>query len=273
MEEIGLDEKGDALKKKKKKKDKKDKKEKKEKKKDKKKKADDSDDDDEDAKKKKKDKKKEKKKKDKGDDDSDDGGEKKKKKEKKLKKDSKGSAPADKDGDDLSFDDELIQESILRLNKLSFNDDGKLTKNVETFFDETRMIQIQHAFSPKMRLYVVLEALFGATLTADGLKPRLPYITKMVSSPPMPASDILYGFEVYYVTNPGNLRMYPMVLKQLYDGDVVSEEALLAHYAQSSDSPGFDAALAAAKPFLEWMQEGGSDSDSDSGSGSDSDSD
>merc|ERR1711964_768645 len=128
----------------------------------KKKKADGSDDDDDEdeKKKKKKEKKKEKKKKEKGEDTDSDDGEEKKKKEKKKKKSKDAPVSAGDKEDDLSFDDELIKDSILRLRKMSVNDQKKMTMNVEKFFDETRMIQIQHHFSPKVRLYVVLEALF-----------------------------------------------------------------------------------------------------------------
>merc|ERR1711964_511333 len=112
--------------------------------------SDDESDEEDKKKKKKKEKKekKEKKKKEKGDEDSDG--------EKAKKKDSKGSKASDDDADDLAFDDEAVKESILRLRKLAVNVEGKLTKNVEDFFDEARIIQVQNAFSPKTRMYVVL---------------------------------------------------------------------------------------------------------------------
>lgn len=89
----------------------------------------------------------------------------------------------------------------------------------------------------------------------------------MVSTPQMAAAEIFYGFEAYYEEFPASRRVYPMVLKELYDADVVSEQGLLGHYTQDLPSPGFSEAKAAAKPFLAWLQEG-----SESGSGSDSDS-
>merc|ERR1712098_395842 len=115
--------------------------------------------DEEGKKKKKKKEKKEKKKKEKGDEDSDC-------EKAKKKKDSKGSKGDGDDDDDLAFDDEAVKESILRLRKLAVNDEGKLTKNVEDFFDEARIIQVQNAFSAKTRMYVVLEAMFGSEMTA-----------------------------------------------------------------------------------------------------------
>merc|ERR1712098_529624 len=100
-------------------------------------------------------------------------------------------------------------------------------------------------------MYVVLEAMFGSEMTADKLKPRLTYIKKIASKPVMPQSEICYGFEVYYETNPGSRKMYPMVLKELYDASLFTEQGLLSHYAGTHDSPGFDEAKEAAKPFLD----------------------
>merc|ERR1711977_432951 len=114
-------------------KEKSEKKEKKEKKKDKKKKdkEDDSDDDDDD-------------------DDADDS--------------RRGSKKGPEEGDDLNFTDEVIKESIARVKKLIQEAEGKgKPMGAEKFFDETRMIQIQNAFSYKLRLYVVLEGCFGTT--------------------------------------------------------------------------------------------------------------
>merc|ERR1711939_883397 len=264
---------------------KKDKKEKKEKKKEKKAKDDsDDDEDDEEKKAKKKEKKEKKEKKDKK--------EKKEKKEKKKdkKKKEKDDSDSDKDsggdkdddaddsrrgskaaeGDDLNFTDEVIKESIARVRKLIQEAEGK-PMGTEKFFDETRMIQIQNSFSYKLRLNVVLEGCFGEDLAPAKLKPKMPYIKKMVSTPPMAIKDILYAFEVYYVENPKNRKQYPMCLKELYEADLVQEADLQKHYSSSLDTEGFADAKAAAKPFLEWLAQEDSESESGSEEGSDVD--
>merc|ERR1719460_1543453 len=155
----------------------------------KKEKGDDSDDDDEDdeakkqkkkekkeAKKAKKAEKKEKKKKDKdsSDDDDDESGD-------------------DGPKDDLVYTDEVIKESIARLRKLTqeAQEKGKPLGS-EKFFDEARMIQIQNAYSPRLRMYVALEAFFGDDLLPAGVKEKRAHLKKLATTPAMPIEDICY---------------------------------------------------------------------------------
>merc|ERR1719171_2130414 len=143
----------------------------------------------------KKEKKKDKKDSDSGgsdddDDDNDDADD--------SRKGSKGVA----EGDDLTFTDEVIKESVARVRKLIQEAEGKgKPMGTEKFFDEVRMIQIQNSFSYKLRLYVVLEGCFGDDMLPKTLKAKMPYVKKMVNTPPMPKADIFYAFEVYYVEN------------------------------------------------------------------------
>merc|ERR1712216_936470 len=99
------------------------------------------------------------------------------------------------------------------------------------------------------------------------------FIRKLISTPQMPPADILYAFEVYYKQNPTSVKKYAMVLKELYDADLVKEEQLLAHYGTDRTTDGFEAAKAAAKPFLEWLEKDDEESDDDSDDGSDDGSD
>merc|ERR1711907_889912 len=247
---------------------------------------DDDDDSDSDGDAEKKEKKKEKKKKEKGDDDDEDdeakAQKKKEKKEaKKAKKEAKKKAKGDdddsddddsvedkgkakKDGDDdLEFTDELIVESTKRLAKFVKEQEGKGKLGKDKFFDEARMIQIQNAYSTKLRMYVALQSLFGDDMNKEGIKSRLPHLKALASTPQMSAGDILAAFELYYVTSPKLIKQYPMVLKEIYDADIVSEQQLLKHYDQDLSSEGFADAKTAAKPFLEWLRNADDDSDDD----------
>jgi len=206
--------------------------------------------------KKKKEKKKDKKAKDESDDDDDDDSE-----------DAGASRKASKekgDDDDLNFTDEVIKESIARVRKLIQEAEGKgKPMGAEKFFDEVRMIQIQNSFSAKLRLYVALEGVCGDNMLPDKVKAKMPYWKKLIATPPMAISDILYAFEVYYVENPKNRKQYPMVLKELYGADQLPEAELLKHYAKENDSDGFEDAKTAAKPFLDWLQQEDSESSED----------
>merc|ERR1712193_16710 len=172
-----------------------------------------------------------------GDDDDEDGDKKDKKKEKKEKKDkkrkkekkekkegkenkekkkdkgdedtAKAKKGGDDDGDDLEFTDELIVESTKRLAKFVKEQETKGKLGKDKFFDEARMIQIQNAYSTKLRMYVALQSLFGEDMTKEGIKGRVPHLKMLASTPQMEASDILAAFELYYVTSPKLIKQYP----------------------------------------------------------------
>merc|ERR1711896_73982 len=166
-------------------------------------------------KKEKKEKKEEKKNKEKGDDEEDDeddeAKDKKRKKEKKEKKGgkenkekkkdkgdedtAKAKKGGDDDGDDLEFTDELIVESTKRLAKFVKEQETKGKLGKDKFFDEARMIQIQNAYSTKLRMYVALQSLFGEDMTKEGIKGRVPHLKMLASTPQMEAGDILAAFE------------------------------------------------------------------------------
>merc|ERR1711937_69451 len=146
-------------------------------------------------KKEKKEKKKEKKKKEKGSDDDDDEDDDAKDDKAKAKK-------GDDDDEDLGYTDELIVESTKRLAKFVKEQETKGKLGKDKFYDEARMIQVQQAYSTKLRMYVALQSLFDADMNKDGVKSRLPHIKMLATTPKMDAGDILAAFELYYVTSP-----------------------------------------------------------------------
>merc|ERR1711907_821623 len=184
-----------------------------------------------------------------GDEDGDKKDKKKEKKEKKENKEkkkdkgdedtAKAKKGGDDDGDDLEFTDELIVESTKRLAKFVKEQETKGKLGKDKFFDEARMIQIQNAYSTKLRMYVALQSFFGEDMNKEGIKSRLPHLKQLASTPQMSAGDILAAFELYYVTSPKLIKQYPMVLKEIYDADIVSEQDLLGHYGQDLSSEGF----------------------------------
>merc|ERR1719238_1640112 len=201
---------------------------------------------------------------------------KKKKKDKGSDSDeepAKAKKGSDDGEDDLEFTDELIVESTKRLAKFVKEQETKGKLGKDKFFDEARMIQIQNAYSTKLRMYVALQSLFDADMNKEGAKSRIVHLKMLASTPQMDAGDILAAFELYYVTSPKLIKQYPMVLKELYDADIVSEQQLLKHYEQDLSSEGFSEAKAAAKPFLDWLQTADDDSDEDDDDDSDEDDD
>mmetsp|Transcript_79202 Transcript_79202/g.149437 ORF Transcript_79202/g.149437 Transcript_79202/m.149437 type:complete len:498 (-) Transcript_79202:169-1662(-) len=264
---------------KKEKKDKKDKKEKKEKKA-KKSKDDDEDgsevDDDEDddekeeKKKKKKDKKEKKDKKDK-----------KEKKEKKEDSDEDASESeeeeesgakekASKDKDLLEFDDEEI-DSVIESVK-SFLEDKPKPKEL---YDEVHKQQSSKMFDHKVRLYVVLKALFEDSMDGKAVGDSSKMLDKFITDT-MEPKDVLWSFNAYLSTSAAAVRGFPMVLKAIYDEEWADEKEILKYYvdpADGSGEPGFDEAAKAGARFFEWLQQNDDDDESGSGSGSGSDED
>jgi len=69
---------------------------------------------------------------------------------------------------------------------------------------------------------------------------------------------------MYLEANSKALKVYPLVLKVIYDEDWASEEDILGYYnGDSRSDPSFDDARKTAAPFLKWLQTE-SDDDSDS---------
>jgi len=273
------------------------KKKKKEKKEKKKKDKDGDSDSDDDGKKEKKHKKdkKEKKKKDKGEEDSDDEGkkekkEKKHKKEKKEKKEKKdkdsdkgdasdesgSEASGDKAGkrgtdENLAWDDDETNEIVGNMRSYVESKDGK--PSVADFFEEIRMQQLAKVFDHKLRLYIALGALFGDKMSGAGVTKSKKLVEKFIANASMPVEDTLWAFHLYIHINKECVKGFPMVLKALYDADMVKDKELLKYYedGDSDEGPGFEVAKKAAAPFLRWLET--PESDSGSGSGSEEDSD
>merc|ERR1719301_439776 len=110
---------------------------------------------------------------------------KEKKKDKGDEDTAKAKKGGDDDGDDLEFTDELIVESTKRLAKFVKEQETKGKLGKDKFFDEARMIQIQNAYSTKLRMYVALQSLFDADMNKEGIKSRLPHLKMLASTPQM----------------------------------------------------------------------------------------
>jgi len=254
---------------KKEKKDKKDKKEKKEKKSKKEKKEKLEDDDDEVKEHKSKKEKKDKK----------DKKEKKEKKDKKEKNEKKKAASDSEDGasekssdeeEDLKYDDEVMRSLVADMCVFVQKEKDKLT--VAKFFEEVRTLQVTKNFDHKLRMFVVVSALFpDGTLSADGVKGRTKYIKEFIKNAKMSFADWIWGFETYLAANPTATKTWAMTLKALYDEDLAEEDQILSYYKKDHDTPGFEASKKAVGPFLKWLETTDDSDDDDSDSDSDSD--
>merc|ERR1712150_44576 len=167
------------------------------------------------------------------------------------------------EGEDLAYDGEVIIGIVRDLTEI-VKSNPKITE--DKLFEEVRVFQVTFALDPRMRMYLVVSALFpDASLKADGISPKEKYLKKFIQNAKMPFVDWIWGFEAYLAANPAAIRAWPMALKALYDEDIAEEEHILEYYKQDHDNPGFEISKKVVAPFLQWLQTpNDSDSDEDS---------
>jgi len=184
--------------------------------------------------------------------------EKKEKKEKKERKTTKVSSGVEKDSDeeeqDLSFDGEVMAGVVRDIAGFVQGQGGELT--VESLYEEVRAQQVTKQFDHKLRMYVVVSALFpNGTLNAKGATSRSEFLKAFITNGALSFADWIWGFEAYMAANPTAKKTWGMTLKSLYDADLVDEEEILCYYKDTSRcNPGFDISLAAAAPFINWLE-------------------
>jgi len=136
----------------------------------------------------------------------------------------------------------------------------------DKMYEEVRAQQVTRGFDNKLRMYVVISALFPrGTLSAKGVKHRSKFIQEFITNGRLPFAEWIWGFEAYLAANPNATKAWAMILKTLYDADLAEEEQILEYYKGQHDSPGFDASKKAAAPFVKWLETSEDDSDEDGG--------
>merc|ERR1712226_1540194 len=190
---------------------------------------------------------------------------------KKAASDSDDDAGSDKSSDEeeeLTYNDDMMSGLVADMCEGVKKQKDKLT--VANFFEEVRTLQVTKNFDHKLRMFMVVSALFpDGALNADGVKGRKKYITEFIKNAKMSFADWIWGFETYLAANPTATKTWAMTLKALYDEDLAEEEQILAYFKKDHDTPGFEASKKAVGPFLKWLE---TTDDSDDESGSDSDS-
>lgn len=133
------------------------------------------------------------------------------------------------------------------------------------FFEELRMQQLAKVFDNKVRLFIAFEVLCGSSMDAKALSGVSELIDKVISSPKLPARDVLWALDAYLQANPGVSKGFAMMLKVAYDEDWAEEKEILSYYQEDEGvgEPGFDEAKKLAAPFLTWLEKVDSEEDDD----------
>ena len=127
---------------------------------------------------------------------------------------------------------------------------------------------------PQGHAALLLEALFGATtgMLAPVVAKKAPLLAKAVGAPGSKDGQraLLAGLEhLLGVVVPGAAKQAAVVIKALYDADVLEEPVIDAWYSAAGDSVGGVPAAASAEvrkqafPFVNWLRTADSDEDDD----------
>uniref|UniRef100_A0A0G4I000 W2 domain-containing protein n=1 Tax=Chromera velia CCMP2878 TaxID=1169474 RepID=A0A0G4I000_9ALVE len=231
------------------------------------------------------------------------------KKKKKGKKDKEVDDEGVMTNERLSFTSAEIIDVVARIQstcKEYIATTGSL--GVDEFFQEVRLLQVAQDFDSRLRFFVVLCALFGSdpkdgekekedeeglVFTIKAVKSKMNFVKRVVDKTLSPDS-LLQALEAFcFLHRPGAFQKGPkapatlsLVVKELYDEDVLSEKAIMKFYKPVTSKEleaetkerlaegvteeeekilreGHLQGLEAVKPLLEWFAAQSDDSDDD----------
>jgi translation initiation factor 5 len=203
--------------------------------------------------------------------------EKKEKKEKRKEEKKKQAAAAAAAGGEAaeSVDDEEAKKEKKEKKKSSraeiftkedFAEDVELGKQLSSESELSSFLkqrQLQGAYSNTARIYCALCILFPEALTSKDFKQKFTIFSKIVSG--STTEEICRAFELYFGLWADTIssKEYPMLLKMLFDEDLVEEKPLVKRYTRNSkpDCDYFRALKKRAEPFIEWLQTAESEED------------
>ena len=125
---------------------------------------------------------------------------------------------------------------------------------------------------PAARMRLLYEALFGEAGEGEKLgellAKRTRYLAPHAADQAGQLSQLVAAEHLVGVAAPGRVRETPLMLKAMYDADLVEEDLILAWFNKASaasvlgvPSEAAAAVRAAAKPFVEWLEEAESGSE------------
>jgi len=144
--------------------------------------------------------------------------------------------------------------------------------------EELRSLQTIHALRPADRIIIYIGASFtvvtSATVTTQEILSHKPTLVGLASSS-IQQRHLIAAFEWFCgAHNPFLKRYFPVILKQLYDEDIVEEDVLFDwagdmtrnEFTASETLIEFDVLeqlKASAGPFIKWLQEAGEEGEDD----------
>jgi hypothetical protein len=126
-----------------------------------------------------------------------------------------------------------------------------------------------------MRLYIVLQALFGehdddTKLNKTNVGKFGEHLKGVCADGPIAVEHCMGAFELYIHEHEDALKPFPLVCKALYDLDSIFDDAAFVKYYKAPEkknkNQGHSVVREKIQPFVEWLED---DSDDDSDSDSD----
>merc|ERR1712217_582165 len=163
---------------------------------------------------------------------------------------------------ELSYEDAVMTRVVSDITDFVAKTGDAL--KVEMMYEEVRAQQVTYDFDNKMRMFIVVSALFpNASLDSRGVQRHSELMTAFIKNGKLRFEEWIWGFEAYLASNPTATKKWAMVLKELYDADLAEEESILRYYSKDHDTPGFDISKTALQPFIKWLEMSSGSDDSD----------
>jgi translation initiation factor 5 len=151
-------------------------------------------------------------------------------------------------------------------------------RSVDEIYHEIRRLQLSRSLDDAQKLKLILEVFIDVTEPKkvpqqfENARTRA-ILTKFISPTDRSISVLLINCieDFVGVIHPKLLPLFPLILKSLYENDILTEEAIVAWYQSSAEaswvvSP--DVARqtrAKAQPLIDWLQDDDEDGDDEDG--------
>lgn len=150
---------------------------------------------------------------------------------------------------------------------------------VDVILEELRIVQTMASLRPASRCIIFLGAVFTeAVIAANQIVVHKP-VLKALSPSPIQQRHLIAAWEWFCGTrHPTLLKYFPVILKNLFDEDIVDEEVFLnwgADISRNEHTADFsmisldtlDQLKTNATPFLKWLEEAEEESDGEEDEG------
>lgn len=200
--------------------------------------------------------------------------EKKKKKKKEGEEDGAANEGENTENSKVEDDDETDSKAVeAGIERFTMWRTENPTATIPQITEELRSIQTFNALSPADRIIIFLGSVFTETSITDNTISHQKEILSALAPTPIQQRHLISACEWFCGTKyPKLLKFFPVILKHIYDEELVEEDILLewaADYTRNDFTSEqslismevLEQLKAAARPFITWLQEAEEDDD------------